>query len=764
MGSQSLYIERNYTGLAPHKSLTFILEMFYYGSEWDSDLKGVIFSIDGTAIGGLSQKDSKSTVNQTFYLSQDIIQGMTIHNSTTLNFRIINNLTCDSYDCGFGFRQLTIHLSNHIRVLTSSLCHTSPERYSLYDSQCACSNYNPKSNIFVYNKALNIANDSCQRCPSNCEICSGNEVSQCMVCTSGYIWNGTQCYIMEIADKNNRQLRDFIVTVSSDSDTDDNSCGTDYKYDNNSCIDSCDAPYISYEGKCKSNCTSGSFYYTNGSCLSSCDTPYTQQGANDVTYCYNACAASSQVLYSDGTCSTTCPLAYTSASTSMGTECFTPCSTAQPYLYLDQTTCTSYCEYPMRSTTTSSLFKTCFNPCSVYYGTFLLPNQTCQISCDYPWVTNITTTYAKICQNPCLTSSLPMFVLATNSCAAACSIPTISSTLLGISVRTSPCNSNQYLNITSSTCLSSCDYPLTKITYNSILTCSLPCNPTQYLNLIDNTCIASCSSPLIKSTLSGVSTCQLPCQSNQYLNTRTSLCLPSCPSPLIQSSFSGVLLCSYPCSSTQFYNTTSGLCLSNCPFPFIESSTNTVPICSNPCPVKYYLYKNNTCTSTCSSPNTISYINSTFYCIVGSSSSNLTTKEIEQVQQAAQASTTLSSMSSVTRQASSLLGAASPALIIFGDLDQMLKYLRYIDIDYPEKVDILFQNLNPFDFSLSFAMGFLAPLENKFPERDLPDIFEKYEDLDSSFFVNFDQKLIRAFSFISLDWSSIFVKTGYQKV
>jgi len=84
----------------------------------------------------------------------------------------------------------------------------------------------------------------------------------------------------------------------------------------------------------------------------------------------------------------------------------------------------------------------------------------------------------------------------------------------------------------------------------------------------------------------------------------------------------------------------------------------------------------------------------------------------------------------------SALNSQSPSFISIGGLAAMLQYIRYLRINYPPKLRLLFLLLNSNPITLGLDIEMPYNIDDRLPNEPLPDIFELYE-LDSNFLLNY---------------------------
>ena len=82
----------------------------------------------------------------------------------------------------------------------------------------------------------------------------------------------------------------------------------------------------------------------------------------------------------------------------------------------------------------------------------------------------------------------------------------------------------------------------------------------------------------------------------------------------------------------------------------------------------------------------------------------------------------------------SAVNFSNPMSIFFSILTDMVQYLKYIDIDYPTKLQLTFNSADV--LAISIVPNIPDKLARNFPSSPLPASFQKY-DFPSSFFVNF---------------------------
>ena len=283
----------------------------------------------------------------------------------------------------------------------------------------------------------------------------------------------------------------------------------------------------------------------------------------------------------------------------------------------------------------------------------------------------------------------------------------------------------------SNTCQSGCTYPYISSSTSYPKGCILPCSSDHFI-LWNYTCTSSCDLPLVKATTSGVSICQYPCSlsSNSYLYWNGS-CLPTCP--YYSRNESGYLFCDACQPGDYMYDNTS--CFSFCYAHFNKKTIGGSKFCTYPCNNSSpFLYQDGTCLSSCTNTCIKSIEGNYHFCsncsATVTSSISLPIKTL---------STSLQVINGITKIFSGVMSAvnsANPATIFMSVLSDMLIYLRYLEINYPSKLQYVLDNEDAFSINVIPAMP--DQLSAKFTTYNLPGKFGQYQ-LSSSFAVNFWQ-------------------------
>ena len=124
------------------------------------------------------------------------------------------------------------------------------------------------------------------------------------------------------------------------------------------------------------------------------------------------------------------------------------------------------------------------------------------------------------------------------------------------------------------------------------------------------------------------------------------------------------------------------------------------------------------------------------YSLIGSTCNSLTQPEITQTKAIAAVQQAFGTAADSCAKAISAIKYANPVSLCLAVLIDMVVFLRYVNISYPPKLQLMFDSAD--DLSISFIPNIPNQLANAFPSLTLPDNFQKYS-FPSAFFVNFWQ-------------------------
>lgn len=375
------------------------------------------------------------------------------------------------------------------------------------------------------------------------------------------------------------------------------------------------------------------------------------------------------------------------------------CVTCQSGYWLQaNNTCTT-CNLPAGFDQQVDDFKLCQTDCSS--GEFKLWDGTClsSSSCPSPLVEKIIDGNI-LCLQPCENGKV---LLWDGTCIdiAACVAPAYQRTENGISY-CDACQSD-YSRYPNGTCLDICDSPLQSKEINGSVFCSSPCDSSNFL-WADGDCTLTCDFPYVQRIESIGKFCDYPCDSDHYLYPNKT-CISSCKSPYVKSQDDNVDTCSYPCTTDSPYLYSDGSCLPTCP----ENSSYTVQIFDT---IKL-------CQTTKQNPTP-----------------GLSEDDKKSVDSIADATETGTQVASVGVKIASILYSSNPKALSLASLDEMLMYIRYINVGYSPKLMYMFHQEGEASISVSFSPSLSESTSEKFEKYLLPENFEQYE-LDSSFFLNY---------------------------
>ena len=292
------------------------------------------------------------------------------------------------------------------------------------------------------------------------------------------------------------------------------------------------------------------------------------------------------------------------------------------------------------------------------------------------------------------------------------------------SLCTYPCNSDEYLYWDGS-CESTCPDPLTTRTEGGKNFCDYDCSITGEYLYWDGSCSDSCSSPLVIVTSHNRSLCTYPCNTTQYLYQDSACEEDSCGVQYTLRVEKDRNYCDKTCSNYQLWN---GTCVNSCDSPMRLLTNTSGTFCYLPCDdvSEYYFPENKTCETTC----------------------NGTNQTIDDLYLICFENTSESSLRSVT-------------------LSKLLHHIRYIDVDFPEKLGNITIMRGTNILSPRVIPSMFTKVTNWATRLSLPYVFEYYF-LPSSFLANFGDDLILlaiiiAASVISFLFEKIFSRTGCSR-
>jgi len=191
--------------------------------------------------------------------------------------------------------------------------------------------------------------------------------------------------------------------------------------------------------------------------------------------------------------------------------------------------------------------------------------------------------------------------------------------------------------------------------------------------------------------------CDKPCfLPNIYWYKNTS-CLPECNFPYIQVNYSGILQCLPPCKEKEYFYEFEKQCFAKCETPFTAAMKDVIKVCQIGIPISL--------------------------------------SDVTDIQGASASIAAQGQMASGGMKAASAMNSNSPSSALLAGLSSMMQYIRYMKINYPPKVQMLFMVSAGSPISFSFGIDMPAFIENKLIDAPLPDAFDKY-DINSNFVSN----------------------------
>ena len=506
----------------------------------------------------------------------------------------------------------------------------------------------------------------------------------------------------------------------------------EYLYWNGSCLGSCPeplSPEIQVDRKfCWYRCQPAQYLYWNGSCESTCGSPLSSEIQGTVesrNFCWYPCQ-DNEYLYWNGSCINTCPEPLNTELRDTRKFCWYGCQPAE-YLYWNGS-CLDSCSQPL-ALETQGIVETrnfCWYPCQ--YNEFLYWNGSCLDTCPEPLNIEIQDT-RNFCWYPCQTDE---YLYWNGSCKDSCSSP------LALEVQDTrnfcwyPCQQNEFLYWNGS-CLPVCGYPLLEKIEDNYQFCINPCEG-EYL-YSNQTCSSKCPNPLTVINDPGVQYCINTCTTPRDYLYDNKTCLSTCTTPFVKKQDPGMLYCQAPCSAPPniyWYKDLS--CLADCPSPYVKTYFSGILQCLSPCKKEsefYYEYEKQ-CRATCQSPYQIKTVRDVKVCYLGAS---VSLPDTEKMQDLSDMIDKQGKLTGNGLKATSALNSGSPSSALLAGLSSMFQYIRYMKINYPPKVQVLFLVAAANPISFGFGIDMPGYIEEGLTDNLLPEVFERY-DINSNFVSN----------------------------
>ena len=540
-GSRGQYLERTYTDLPAHNQihLTFTL---YALDSWDESTDDHFnVKIGDTEVTGWTldfQESAKSKLcgdsdwkdippfQVNFQVPNEGAKG------SSVTLRITNMCDDDSSDESLGIRDVILSFET-VGSPSQELCGVS-SNYAVPDGVIFC----PCDSESQYMDPAN--SGTCHDCDGSCKTCSGPNSNQCLSCVDGKYLSGS-------SSKTCAACHSSCATCDGPLETDCLTCNTEDYFVDGSCVTYCNEPFYSEvvgaNNVCKTPCP-GQFAWKDDSCTDTCSSPYSSVIVKSLKacVCFNEVADGQDCYACDSSCSTcdgqqatqcltcfdrfylaiidddvdgTCESCDSSCLTCSGPSDH-ECLSCDPGYYLFNGTCTTChpscltCDGPSSTEclTCESHFyltaqnscdpcddsclecsgpsenqcKTCSNP------NYLYNNNTCVVSCNSPFFVTQDATN-KYCDTPCPTS----YAMEDGNCVSGCDALSESYTLYNL--KACYCNRPNY-RYWNHSCLATCDFPLKTRTSGSYNYCDFPCAANEYL-YFDGSCSKQCPAPYV---------------------------------------------------------------------------------------------------------------------------------------------------------------------------------------------------------------------------------------------------------------------------
>ena len=548
-----------------------------------------------------------------------------------------------------------------------------------------------------------LSSGACSPCDSSCSVCSGAGRTACTSCQSPLVLSQGSC-----CDASCK-------TCGGPTSTDCTSCATGKYFSGGACFP-CDSSCKTCNGGSSSECTScdSGEYLSSGSCYP-CDSSCKTCNAAGCTSC------DSPKFLSSGAC-IQCDLSYCLTCTSAGP---TACATCASKKYLSGTSCQDCDNICAECSGASDRCTSCI---AGYYNYW---NGSCLTNCPFP-LSGSTVGGQDSCEFPCSSSS--DYLYWDGTCSSSCPSPYISEvqgTYLQRKFCWFPCKSNEYLYWNGS-CLAQCLYPLTQTTDSTgAKFCGNPCGSSGDYLYSNQSCLSTCPSPLSVVANPGVQYCTSSCGSASYLY-ENKTCMGSCLSPFVKRFEPNAQFCDRPCDPDIFWFRNAS-CIASCPAPYVQTTYSGILQCLPPCKDSEFFYEfEKECSPQCESPFKVKYADIIKVCY---SDVQISLAETTKVQDAAASIQSQGDMASGGMKAAGAMNSGSPASALLAGLSSMLQYIRYMKINYPPKVQMLFLVSTGDPISLGFNFDVPESIAKELDDNRLPDVFEKYK-INSNFVSN----------------------------
>jgi hypothetical protein len=261
------------------------------------------------------------------------------------------------------------------------------------------------------------------------------------------------------------------------------------------------------------------------------------------------------------------------------------------------------------------------------------------------------------------------------------------------------------------------------------------CNSSTWNGTDCNTCDPSCYA------CKGPRADQCTICIDKYWTYPDGSCGSTCEYPFVQNTNKSkdYKLCESPCSSLDSYIADNQTCRDTCPPYMLSSETHGLKRCMIPCSSSDYFFETDKiCKSACEdSPYESMEFEGIKVCYLAFALS------IQEVQQTKAMAASIASQGAATgtgMKASSAMNSNSPSIVLLASLCGMLNYIKYMRINYPDKLKLLFFLQSGSPISISFSVGMPQSVSD-LKLQNLPENFKQY-NLHTNFLYNYWDTLI----------------------
>jgi len=347
-------------------------------------------------------------------------------------------------------------------------------------------------------------------------------------------------------------------------------CDGSYRYENNTCKNSCKLPFIptvtKHESLCNFACPGGSYLDWNHACRTTCNFPLVKKFKGAERYCELPCKTT-EFLYENGTCHDSCEFPYLEIPTKFQKFCNFTCPTSSFMNW--NLECQRYCHPPFIQNIVGSE-RYCEIPCNS--SAFVHEDGTCSMTCDAPLISNIRSDH-KFCDTSCPTGLIHYW---DGTCRDECP-SSFQKTIYQEEYCDFHCDKDHFL-YEGRTCGKTCTFPhVALFDDEGYKFCNLPCNSFEYLSL-DGSCQKKCDK-VVKTDSLGVKYCIAGGSCDGYLYA-DGTCQNSCSAPFVKFSMDKDLaLCTSPCGPGFYYHKEMNSCVLQCHPPLKSVKTGNIMIC-----------------------------------------------------------------------------------------------------------------------------------------------------------------------------------------